>query len=70
MKRRLPGMKYIVVDVHLKSGQTVRLKCKSFEVSLDSDHVSKWTYKGSKGDDVWFVPSQIAAYKLVRRTWW
>jgi hypothetical protein len=68
--KNLPWARYVVVDVYLSGGQTVRFKCKSFNVKGRTDHVSEWEYEGAKtGNQVWFCPKDIIAWKIVRRTW-
>ena len=75
MKRRVKWLlykmrlvRYVKVEVYLRSGQTVKFKCESWEAKgsapLSGDNgLQRYSFKGIKDETVWFDISQIVAIK-------
>lgn len=61
-------VRYVKVEVYLRSGQVVKFKCKSWETKgsaplTGETGLQSYSFKGIKNNTVWFNISEIVAIK-------
>jgi hypothetical protein len=61
-------VRYVKVEVYLRSGQTVKFKCKEWEAKgsapLSGDNgLQSYSFKGIKDNTIWFNIQEIVAIK-------
>lgn len=61
-------VRYVKVEVYLRSGQTVKFKCKEWEAKgsapLSGENgLQSYSFKGIKNNTIWFNIGEIVAIK-------
>lgn len=59
-------VRYVKVEVYLRSGQVVKFKCKEWEIEVTAplgNGLKSYSFKGIKNDTIWFNIAEIVAVK-------